>query len=215
MIIVPQIKAARAMLNFSQQDLADKAGISVATLNNIERGAQKDPKLSTLNSIRNALEAGGIEFLDEASGGYGIRLKPITKKSDKPIVLIIDDSDADRLLYKRWLTMRDGKNYQIVEADNAKKGFETFLQYNPDCIILDFNMYGMDGFQLMVEMKKDYPVMPPIIFVTGMHDKSLEQKVRQYGVHAYLDKNYLKAEELQQIVDGLFESAKQRKAAWQ
>ena len=200
MIIVPQIKAARAMLGYSQQQLSSKAGISVATLNNIERGAQTDPKTSTLNAIRRALESDGIEFTDDSMGGIGVRLRPIQQHITNEKVLIIDDNHADRILYKRWLLADNDAPYHIVEAGNAKIGFEAFVEHNPDCIILDFQMYGIDGFQLMVEMKKDYPVVPPIIFVTGMHDKTLEAKVRQQGVHAYLNKNTLVEGQLQQTV---------------
>lgn len=57
------------MIGLKQADLAVAAGISLATLNNIERGAS-DPKSSTLTSIQRALEAAGVEFIER-----GIRLK--------------------------------------------------------------------------------------------------------------------------------------------
>ena len=50
------------MLGWGQKELAHRAGISLATLNNIERCAQRDPKLSTIRAIQAALEAEGIEF---------------------------------------------------------------------------------------------------------------------------------------------------------
>jgi transcriptional regulator with XRE-family HTH domain len=65
-----QIRAARALLGWTQAELAAKAGISATSLNNLERGAV-DPKLSTVNAIRRALEDTGIEFLP----GEGLRLK--------------------------------------------------------------------------------------------------------------------------------------------
>lgn len=205
MITIQQIKAARAMLGYSQQMLAKKAGISVATLNNIERAAQTDHKLSTLNAIRRALESGGIEFMDEASGGVGIRLKPSPKTNGAARILIIDDNHADRMLYKRWLSDAEGKEYQVIEAGDAKAGFEAFIEHNPDCILLDFKMYGMDGFQLIVEMKKDYPIIPPIIFITGMHDKELEHNVRRVGVHSYVNKNSLDQAQLIREVSSALE----------
>ena len=64
-----QIRAARALLGWTQAELAAKAGISTNALNNIERGAA-DPRLSTVNAIRKALEDAGIEFLS----GEGLRL---------------------------------------------------------------------------------------------------------------------------------------------
>ena len=68
MITLQQIRAARALIGLSQHQLAEKAGVSIGTLNNIERGVQTDPKFSTLRSIQRALEAEGIEFVSEQTG---------------------------------------------------------------------------------------------------------------------------------------------------
>jgi len=60
-----QIRAARALIGIKQSDLARGAGISLATLNNIERGVG-DPRTSTLEAIERALAASGIEFASDA-----------------------------------------------------------------------------------------------------------------------------------------------------
>lgn len=79
MITKDQIKAARAMLGITQAELAEKAGVSLATLNNIERETHADPSISTIHKIQNALGKLGIVFT--ASGeSFGIRLK---RKSTK------------------------------------------------------------------------------------------------------------------------------------
>jgi predicted transcriptional regulator len=74
-----QIRAARALLGWTQAELAAKAGISATSLNNLERAAV-DPKLSTVNAIRRALENAGIEFLP----GEGLRLNAGTTASAGP-----------------------------------------------------------------------------------------------------------------------------------
>jgi transcriptional regulator with XRE-family HTH domain len=60
-----QIRAARSLIGIKQSDLARGAGISLATLNNIERGVG-DPRTSTLESIERALSGAGIEFSSDA-----------------------------------------------------------------------------------------------------------------------------------------------------
>ena len=60
MISSAQIRAGRALLNIKQSDLAKASGISLATLNNIERGIG-DPRTSTLQAIESALQAAGVE----------------------------------------------------------------------------------------------------------------------------------------------------------
>jgi len=190
MIFLEQIRAARAMLGLKQHELAKRAGISTGTLNNIERGVQKDSKLSTMHAIQRALEAGGIEFIGQESEGMGIRLKPVHLKKTFPKLLIIDDNHADRKLYKAWLSNVPA-SYTILEARNAKEGYEMFLAHTPECIVLDFMMYGKNGFQLLIELKKEGTEMPPIIFVTAMGSQAIKKDVLALGVHRYLDKRNL------------------------
>jgi DNA-binding transcriptional regulator YiaG len=67
-----QIKAARALIGWTQRDLATKAKVSMASLANYERGAST---LMAQNraAIQTALEAGGIVFLNGTSLGVRIR----------------------------------------------------------------------------------------------------------------------------------------------
>ncbi|WP_449229771.1 helix-turn-helix domain-containing protein [Azospirillum doebereinerae] len=57
-----QIRAARALLGWSRQTLAEKATISENALARLERG-EVDTRTSTLQSVRRALEAAGVEFI--------------------------------------------------------------------------------------------------------------------------------------------------------
>ena len=60
MISSYQIKAARVLIDWSQQDLAEAIDVSLPTLRNIEKGG--DAKLVTLRKIQTTLEVNGIEF---------------------------------------------------------------------------------------------------------------------------------------------------------
>lgn len=62
-----QIRAGRAMLEIKQKELASAAGVSLATLNNIERGVA-DPRSSTLGAIERALNTAGIDFGEDGLG---------------------------------------------------------------------------------------------------------------------------------------------------
>jgi DNA-binding XRE family transcriptional regulator len=76
MITNAQIRAARALIEWKQTDLAKAAGLSEMSVKNIERG-DTDPRVSTLTAIRSALEAAGVVFLDSGSvaTGPGVALK--------------------------------------------------------------------------------------------------------------------------------------------
>ena len=69
-----QCRAARAILNLEQADVAERAGIARATLIDFEKG-QRVPRASTIAAIRAALEAAGVDFIAENGGGPGVRLR--------------------------------------------------------------------------------------------------------------------------------------------
>jgi transcriptional regulator with XRE-family HTH domain len=69
-----QCRAARALIEFSQTDLANKAGVGESTVRNFEAG-RTVPVKNNLEAIRRALEAVGVEFIDENGGGAGVRLR--------------------------------------------------------------------------------------------------------------------------------------------
>lgn len=74
MITAPQIRAARAMLGWKQTDLATAASISEMSVKNIERGTN-DPRVSTLTAIQSALQAAGVEFIDDDRGEGVVKLR--------------------------------------------------------------------------------------------------------------------------------------------
>jgi transcriptional regulator with XRE-family HTH domain len=76
MISVEQIRAARAWLDISQQELADVANVEVRTIHRIESGFQGATE-RTLAKIRSAFEARGLEFLFDGSKPSGIRVRGI------------------------------------------------------------------------------------------------------------------------------------------
>lgn len=66
---IRQIRAARALLDWTQRDLAKACKISVTAMNNLDRGLTQ-PRPSTLKKIADVLEAEGVEFTE----GEGVRL---------------------------------------------------------------------------------------------------------------------------------------------
>jgi DNA-binding transcriptional regulator YiaG len=67
-----QCRAARAMLNWSQDKLAELAHISVITVRTFEGGKSK-PQPSTMHLMRQAFEANGVEFTNGDAPGVKLR----------------------------------------------------------------------------------------------------------------------------------------------
>ena len=76
MITGSQVRAARALLAWSQADLARSSGASVPTIKRLEaRGDHPAGTVATNEKIRLAVEAAGVVFIDDnADGGRGVRL---------------------------------------------------------------------------------------------------------------------------------------------
>ena len=85
MITPSQCRAARGVLDWTQQELADAARIGVATIRLFE-GEAAESRHATLAVLRRAFELAGIEFIDENGGGPGLRLRkrPRVRPSKSP-----------------------------------------------------------------------------------------------------------------------------------
>lgn len=71
MLSAAQSRAARALIEWHQSQLATAAQVSVGTVRNFEAG-RGTPIAATLNAIQRALEEAGVEFLDDD----GVKLRP-------------------------------------------------------------------------------------------------------------------------------------------
>ena len=73
------MRAARALLGWTQVQLAEAAGIGEISVKNIER-EKSDARTSTLQKIQRAFEKAGVQFIPDRSssldGGPGVRLSP-------------------------------------------------------------------------------------------------------------------------------------------
>ena len=79
-ITCEQLRAARALLQWDQKTLAAESKVSIATIKRLEpsTGPLKANQV-TVEALRRALEAAGVEFISENGGGPGVRL---TRRSD-------------------------------------------------------------------------------------------------------------------------------------
>jgi predicted transcriptional regulator len=84
LVTIRQIKAARALLGWSQGDLARHSGVSEPTVARLESiDSELGGRRSTMEKILRAIKAAGIDFIEENGGGPGVRLKKRQKKKGK------------------------------------------------------------------------------------------------------------------------------------
>jgi predicted transcriptional regulator len=75
-VSIRQIKAARALLGWAQVDLARASEVSIPTVKRLEADdGEVGGRADTASRLVGALEAAGVEFIAENSGGVGVLLK--------------------------------------------------------------------------------------------------------------------------------------------
>ena len=79
---------------------------------------------------------------------------------DKKRILLVDDEDGIQLLYREEF---EEEGYEVVSAYNGEEALEKFSQEPPDVVILDINMPGMNGIEVLRRMKELSPDLPVIL----------------------------------------------------
>jgi transcriptional regulator with XRE-family HTH domain len=75
-----QCRAARALLDLTQPELAKLAGLGLSTIVDFEKG-RRQVSLPAIEAIQYALRRAGVEFIDENGGGPGVRLRERPKRT--------------------------------------------------------------------------------------------------------------------------------------
>lgn len=102
-------------------------------------------------------------------------------------VLVVDDDHYMRKVVRTMLMAIGVKH--IHEAKDGHAGLETIKEINPDVVIVDWEMPGLDGLQFirMVRSPATFPIPDvPIILLTGHGDRWRVIEAARLGVHEYL-----------------------------
>ena len=99
-------------------------------------------------------------------------------------VLVIDDEPSVRKLIGMLLS-QDG--YEVVLSDNGEKGLDLYRREHPDVIVLDLIMPGMDGIEVLRQIRC-VDLHQRVIVVTADSRPKREWEVRALGVSEFLVK---------------------------
>ncbi len=103
----------------------------------------------------------------------------------KKILIIEDDKFLKRVISRKL----SGEGYEIIEALDGEKGLKSAQEENPDLILLDLILPGIDGFEVLARIKKD-PVIAviPVIILSNLGQKEDIDKGMKMGAADYLIK---------------------------
>lgn len=107
-------------------------------------------------------------------------------------ILVIDD---DLTLQEMCFTALERIGYQCIGASNGEMGLAEIKEEQPDLILLDFKMSGIDGQEVFERLisSKEYELYKntPVIMLTGVgHDEKLQNELLARGISAYLAKPF-------------------------
>lgn len=105
----------------------------------------------------------------------------------KPSILVIDDDTSIGILTKSRL-MRENQ-YDVIMADNGLDGINMIFNKNPDLIILDWIMPGMNGLEVLNEIKGNPSTTHiPVLMLTGKNLVGEIEDAFNAGADDYLTK---------------------------
>lgn len=101
-------------------------------------------------------------------------------------VLIVDDEERNRRLLEVFASS-DG--YRTLTATNGEQGLLLARKENPDVVLLDLMMSGMDGFEVARKLKGEAETAHiPVIVVSSLDDAASRGRMQECGVDCILGK---------------------------
>lgn len=93
----------------------------------------------------------------------------IFQDTDRPKILVVDDHPSSRMTAVALLSV---EGYEVVEAESGPTALKRVVESNPDLILLDVMMPGMDGFEVCRRLKDDEQTrLIPVVFITALNDR--------------------------------------------
>jgi two-component sensor histidine kinase/CheY-like chemotaxis protein len=119
-------------------------------------------------------------------------------------VIMVDDSAADRKLYRTLLEGDYAGAMEFVDAPNGARGLQLCRSAAPDCVLLDYKLPDMTGLEFLARLAGDPPADIPaaaVVMLTGLAGEGVAVKALRGGAQDYLSKDAVTAEGLRMAID--------------
>jgi CheY-like chemotaxis protein len=118
-------------------------------------------------------------------------------------VLIVEDETVFRLIYRGVL---ENEGFQVIEAEDGKKGWELAKSKKPDLILLDLILPGLTGYEVLEKIRHhdETKSIPIVVFSVLGESKDIEKAI-DLGANYYRTKGIDSPTNIVGIVDNLIQ----------
>ncbi|MGH9412528.1 MAG: response regulator [Terriglobales bacterium] len=107
------------------------------------------------------------------------------------VVLIVDGSSTMRRVVERSLHLAGLEPQQILEASDGAEALHVIEQTRPDLILSDIMLDGIDGLQLLKQLREAEATRTvPLVFITSHASEAQVQEALDLGAQGYIRKPF-------------------------
>lgn len=171
------------------------AGIDPSRLEQIFDYDKKTSTAGTNGEVGTGFGLPIVKDIVELHGGeLGVKTEPgkgcefyLKLPVVRPTILLVDDSQAMRLLQKQWLTVL---NVEFIEAGNGEEALKLVEDHRPHLVVTDVKMPVMDGLELLKRLKDNANTKDiPVIMISGEYGMEIRDKIFKLGADDFVSKN--------------------------
>ncbi len=102
-----------------------------------------------------------------------------------PKLLVVDDEIDIVEVTQKFFTKRGIETFAASEGNEA---IRVIQEKNPDLIILDYNLPGLSGKEILKKVREEFKLNTKVIIVTGYETENIMNETKDLGVHDYVHK---------------------------
>ena len=112
-------------------------------------------------------------------------------------ILSIDDEVGFMTMISEYFGAR---GYEVFVASRGVKGLDIIKEEKPDIVLIDLKMPGIDGDQVVTQLKKINPKAKSIIITAFADEGKTQKKLEDIGVYAYFEKPIASLKDLEAVI---------------
>jgi DNA-binding NtrC family response regulator len=123
---------------------------------------------------------------DEQRQRCSSKAQAARQRQSAPTIMVVDDDTQWLSDLQTWLA-HDG--YEVVGISRGEWVTQAVDFQEPDVVLLDLNLPGADGVEILAHLQRRHPKLP-VIIMTAFGNVDIENRVRAFGAVAYFDKPF-------------------------